>query len=65
MMKTSVRTLVQAIETKANDSIQKNLSQAVSTIAKTASKGVIHKNTAARKISRLARRARTALRTQA
>jgi small subunit ribosomal protein S20 len=64
-MKTSVRTLLEAIESKQKDTVQKNLSRAASVIAKTASKGVIHKNTAARKIARLSRRAKAVIQSQA
>jgi small subunit ribosomal protein S20 len=41
------------------------LSTAVSVVAKSASKGLIHKNTAARKISRLTKRANAALQAKA
>lgn len=59
-MKTAVKTAVQAVEAK-DENAAKSLSAAVSVIAKSASKGLIHKNTAARKISRLTKRANTAL----
>lgn len=65
MMKSSVRTLLQAIESKEKDTVQKNLSRAAAIIAKTASKGVIHKNTAARKIARLSKRAKAVLQAHA
>ncbi len=45
-----------AADANAPEEAKAALVKAVSTIQKTASKGVIHKNTAARKISRLARR---------
>lgn len=59
-MKTAVKAAVQAVEAK-DETAAKTLSAAVSVIAKSASKGLIHKNTAARKISRLTKRANTAL----
>ena len=55
-MKTAVKAAVQAVQTKDADAA-KALSAAVSVVAKSASKGLIHKNTAARKISRLTKRA--------
>jgi small subunit ribosomal protein S20 len=45
-----------AADANASEEAKAALVKAVSTIQKTASKGVIHKNTAARKISRLTRR---------
>jgi small subunit ribosomal protein S20 len=59
-MKTAVKAAVQAVETK-DVNAAKVLSTAISVVAKSASKGLIHKNTAARKISRLTKRANTAL----
>lgn len=55
-MKTSVRTLEQAIAEKSEEQIAAGLKQAVATINRTASRGVIHKNKAARMVSRLTRR---------
>ena len=59
-MKTAVKAAVQAVETK-DANAAKVLSTAVSVVAKSASKGLIHKNTAARKISRLTKHANAAL----
>ena len=59
-MKTAVKAAVQAVEAK-DENAAKILSSAVSIVAKSASKGLIHKNTAARKISRLTKRANAAL----
>ena len=59
-MKTAVKAAVQAVEAK-DENAAKILSTAVSVVAKSASKGLIHKNTAARKISRLTKRANAAL----
>jgi small subunit ribosomal protein S20 len=55
-LKTSVKSYVAAIEGKDKAAAQEAAKAAISTISKTASKGVIHKKTASRKISRLARK---------
>lgn len=55
-MKTEVRKVNEAIVAGAEDEAKSALQTAVSVIAKTASKGTIHKRTASRKISRLTKR---------
>jgi len=55
-MKNVVRGLEEAITAKSPEKAAEELKKAASVISKTASEGVIHKNTAARKISRLTRR---------
>ena len=55
-MKNVIRGLDEVLAGKAPENAAEQLKKAVSIIAKTASKGVIHKNTASRKISRLTRR---------
>lgn len=60
-MKTAVKKLVSAIETKDTENLQNALKESQSVIAKTASRGVIHKKTASRKISRLTKRAQRAM----
>jgi small subunit ribosomal protein S20 len=55
-MKNVVRGLEEAIAGKSPEKAVEELKKTVSVIEKTASKGVIHKNTASRKISRLTRR---------
>ncbi|THB71801.1 MAG: 30S ribosomal protein S20 [Desulfobulbaceae bacterium] len=55
-MKTVVRTLNEAIEAGSADEAKEALKVAVPVIAKTASKGTIHRKTASRKISRLTKR---------
>ena len=60
-MKTTVKLFLKALEQKEQEPIKKALNQAASVIAKTASKGVIHKNTASRRISRLTKRANAAI----
>ena len=59
-MKTAVKSLLQAIDGKETAEIPVKLKQATSIIAKTESKGILKKNTAARKISRLTKRANIA-----
>lgn len=61
-MKTAIRGLEEAISGGSRESMQEQLKQAISIIAKTAGKGVIHRNTASRKISRLTRRVNAAAR---
>ena len=55
-MKTVIKTLNDAIESGSVDDAKSALSAAVPVIAKTASKGTIHKKNASRNISRLTRR---------
>ena len=55
-MKTVIKTLNSAIESGSADEAKSALTAAVPVIAKTASKGTIHKKNASRKISRLTRR---------
>lgn len=58
-LKTSVKSYVTAIESKDKAAAQEAAKAAISTISKTASRGVIHKKTASRKISRLAKKVNT------
>lgn len=55
-MKTEVRKVNEAIVAGSEDVAKTALIDAISVIAKTASKGTIHKKTASRKISRLTKR---------
>ncbi len=55
-MKTAVKSLNSAIESGSVEEAKSALTVAVPVIAKTASKGTIHKKNASRKISRLTRR---------
>ncbi|WP_136799217.1 MULTISPECIES: 30S ribosomal protein S20 [Desulfosediminicola] len=55
-MKTQVRKVNEAIVAGAEEDAKSALQDAVSVIAKTASRGTIHKKTASRKISRLTKR---------
>ncbi len=55
-MKTAIRNLNEAIESGNADEVKSALATAVPVIAKTASKGTIHKKNASRKISRLTKK---------
>ncbi len=55
-MKTAIRKLDEAVAAGTADVAKEVLQEATSIIAKTASKGTIHKRNASRKISRLAKR---------
>ena len=54
-VKKAVREVRTAIAEKSQEQAQDNFIKAVSIIQKTTSKGIIHRNQASRKISRLAR----------
>ena len=54
-VKKAVKELRTAVTNNSVDEARESLIRAISIIQKTASKGVIHKNRASRKISRLAR----------
>lgn len=58
-VKTVVKQVRQAVSENSTDSMNLNLKAAQSTIDKAAKKGVLHKRTAARKISRLTKIAQT------
>lgn len=60
-MKNTVKKLHSAIESKDKDAVRLTLVDATSIIAKTATKGIIHSNTANRTISRLTKRANAVL----
>ena len=53
-VKTSIKKVYAAIEAKDAEGAKAALTDATSTINKAASKGIYHKNNAARKVSRLA-----------
>lgn len=55
-MKTAIRSLEQAIQSQSPEQAKEKLQEAISIIDKTAAKGVIHRNKASRKISRLTRK---------
>ena len=52
-IKSAIRKVKEAVERKDVEGAQNALSKAISLIQKACSKGVFHKNTSARKISRL------------
>ncbi|RLC31936.1 MAG: 30S ribosomal protein S20 [Deltaproteobacteria bacterium] len=54
-VKKAIREVRTAIAEKSEEQARENFVKAVSIIQKTTSKGIIHKNQASRKISRLAR----------
>lgn len=55
-MKTQIKKAITAIGANDKDQVNELFKNAVASIDKTASKKVIHKNTAARKISRLSKK---------
>ena len=56
-MKTNIKKVLLALQEKNNnDELQKVLKEAVTCIDKAASKGVIHRNNAARRVSRLSKK---------
>jgi small subunit ribosomal protein S20 len=55
-VKTAIGHLDEAIVAGSDEAAQEALRKAISVVAKTASKGTIHKRTASRKISRLTKR---------
>jgi len=59
-IKTAVKKVEQAIAKNDKDLIQAVLNEAIKIISKAASKGIIHKNTASRKISRLMKKVNAA-----
>jgi small subunit ribosomal protein S20 len=63
-IKSAAKAVETAISGKDKEAVQTALSTAVKTITSTKSKGIIHKNNAARKISRLTKRANAVLRAE-
>jgi len=55
-VKSRLKAVLGAVEDKKKDDSRKALAEAIVVIDKAASKGVLHKNTASRKISRLTRK---------
>ena len=53
--KTAIKNVRNAIAENSLETSREKLSEAVSVLQKTVSKGIIHRNTASRKISRLSR----------
>ena len=55
-MKNAIRKVNEAVDAGAENDAKEALQAAISVIAKTASKGTIHKKTGSRKVSRLTKR---------
>jgi small subunit ribosomal protein S20 len=64
-LKTLAKKLNEAVDTKDKEKVEKTLREAVKAISSAASKGIIHKNTASRKISRLSKKADSVLKAEA
>lgn len=64
-IKTIVKKIESAIASGNKEDAGKSLIDAIKTITKAVSKGVIHKNTASRKISRLTRKVNTLFKAEA
>ncbi len=60
-MKTQIKKAITAIEASDKDNTGELLKSAIASVNKAASKNVIHKNNAARKVSRLSRKAHKVL----
>jgi small subunit ribosomal protein S20 len=58
-MKHAIKSLEEALVSRNSEQAETRLKEAVSVIDKTASKGVIHRNLASRKISRLTQKVNT------
>lgn len=64
-IKTATKRVITAVEEKDREKVQKELLEATKIISLAASKGIIHRNAASRKISRLTVIANKVLRTEA
>jgi small subunit ribosomal protein S20 len=64
-VKTKIKTYIKRLESllpdKNKEEIERLLKESIKIISSAASKGIIHKNTASRKISRITKKANTAL----
>lgn len=65
MLKTCSKKVASAVESKDKENIEKVLREAVKAFSMAVSKGVMHKNTASRNISRLSKLADTVLKAEA
>lgn len=63
-MKTKVKRTIIAIDSKDRENVETLFRDAVSSIDKASSKGVIHRNNAARKVSRLSKKLHKSQRVQ-
>ncbi len=64
-IKTAAKNLISAVEEKNKEKVQKELIEATKLISRAAAKGILHKNAASRRISRLAKIANKVLKTEA
>jgi len=68
-MKSAIKTIAKKVEAavanKDRDEAQRTLREAMKLISKAASKGILHRNTASRKISRLSKITDTLLKSEA
>jgi small subunit ribosomal protein S20 len=64
-LKTLSRKVAESVSAKDREKVERALKEAVKAIDSAASKGVIHRNTASRKISRLTRLSNAVLRAEA
>jgi small subunit ribosomal protein S20 len=64
-VKTLTKNVLAAIENNDKAQVDSTLKEAVKAISSAGSKGVLHRNTASRKISRLSKRANTVLKSEA
>jgi small subunit ribosomal protein S20 len=64
-VKTYTKKVHEALESGDGGEVEKALRQAVKQISSAASKGVLHRNTASRKISRLSKKVNDALKSKA
>lgn len=64
-LRTAVKKVLVAVEDENNTAAQEELPQAVRALGKATTKGIVHKNYAARKISRLTRKVNALTATQA
>lgn len=64
-MKTHIKRVASVLENKDKESVDAVLKKTVSYISRAASKGVIHKNNAARKVSRLTKKVHKVLQEKA
>ncbi len=65
LIKTVTKRVMSAVDAKNREEVQKAFIEATRVISKAVTKGIIHKNMASRRISRLARIANTILRPEA
>ncbi len=64
-IKTYVKKVEEAIAAKDGEAARKALREAIIVISKSSSKGIIHRNTASRKISRLAKKVNESFKSEA